>query len=321
MNKTLIALAITAALPVAAQADMTLSGSVNTKYTQSGVVDTDAALSLSASEVLENGMTATATFDVLGGENQGSATLTGDFGALKVGEITNDAAFQAGDVGGAVGASDDSDDGDTTVSGIHFSTTQAGLGIQAQVNGATGAAGGAVSETRGTQFGLNYDFNGVSVGYGYASAAANGDTAVGGVTEAQNVFGIAYTMGDLTVKAGKSSVQADAVYSASYTTSMDALTVTASMDQNSEYQIDLGYALSDALAISAEIDSDAANTILGVTYTSGNMTASVTKTDDAAGSTDASVSLDFGNADLTLKRDGGAASGAGETSVSYKVSF
>ena len=321
MNKTLIALAITAALPVAAQADMTLSGSVSTKYTQSGVVDTDAALSLSASEVLANGMTATATFDVLGGENQGSATLTGDFGALKVGEITNDAAFQAGDVGGAVDASDDSDDGDTTVSGIHFSTTQAGLGIQAQVNGATDATGTttspSVAETRGTQFGLNYDFNGVSVGYGYASAAANGDAAVLGVTQAQNVFGIAYTMGDLTIKAGKSSVQADAKYSASYTTSMDALTVTASMDQASEYQIDLGYALSDALAISAEIDSDAANTSMGVTYTSGNMTASVTKTDDAAGSTDASVALDFGNADLKLARDGGDA----ETSVTYTVAF
>ena len=69
MNKTLIALAIAAALPVAAQADMTLSGSVSTNYTDQGVVDTDATLSLSASEVLANGMTATATFDVLAGEN------------------------------------------------------------------------------------------------------------------------------------------------------------------------------------------------------------------------------------------------------------
>jgi len=115
MNKTLIALAITAALPVAAQADMTLSGSVNTKYTNSGVIDTDAALSLSASEVLANGMTATATFDVLGGEDQGSATLTGDFGSLKAGEIDSDGAFQFGDVGGAVDNTEDSDDDGTTV--------------------------------------------------------------------------------------------------------------------------------------------------------------------------------------------------------------
>ena len=52
MNKTLIALAITAALPVAAQADMTLSGSVSTKYTQGGVITTDAAFGLATSEVL-----------------------------------------------------------------------------------------------------------------------------------------------------------------------------------------------------------------------------------------------------------------------------
>jgi hypothetical protein len=321
MNKTLIALAIAAALPVAAQADMTLSGSVSTNYTDQGVVDTDAALSLSASEVLANGMTATATFDVLAGENQGSASLAGDFGTLTVGEITNDAAFQSGDVGGAVGTSDDSDDGDTTVSGIHFSTTQAGLSIQAQVNGATDATGGttspSIAETRSTQFGLNYDFNGVTVGYGYASAAANVDTAVKGVEAAQNAFGVSYAMGDLTLTAGKSSIQADSVYSVGYTTTMDMLTVSASMDQNSDYVIDLGYALGDSLTISSVIDSLEANTSMGVSYTSGNMTASVTKTDDAAGSTDASVALDFGNADLTLARNGGDA----DTSITYKVAF
>jgi len=319
MNKTLIALAIAAALPVAAQADMTLSGSVTTKYTDQGVVDTDAALSLSASEVLANGMTATATFDVLGGENQGSATLTGDFGALTVGEIDSDGAFQAGDVGGAVGNTEDADEDGTTVSGIMFSTTQAGLAISAQVNGATGAAAGAATETRSTQFGATYDFNGVTVGYAYASADADSTDAAGGVNAAMSAFGVAYTMGDITLTAGKDSVDTDTDFLVSYTTSMDALTLTAAMDNDSEYQIDLGYALSDSLAVNVELDSDAANTIMGVTYTSGDLTASVTRTDDAAGTTDASVALDFGNADLTLARDGGE--GDGETSVTYAVAF
>jgi hypothetical protein len=335
MNKTLIALAIAAALPVAAQADMTLSGSVSTNYTDQGVVDTDAALSLSASEVLANGMTATATFDVLGPESQGTATLAGDFGTLTVGEITNDAAFQAGDVGGAVGASDDSDDGDTTITGIHFSTTQAGLSISAQVNGATGptavtaaeatAASPADVETRGSQFGVSYDFNGITVGYAYASAAANKDrtatspTVTGngtGVDQAMTAFGVAYTMGDITLTAGKDSVDTDTDFVVSYTTSMDSLTVTAAMDNDSEYQIDLGYALAGGLTISSEIDSDGGDTTMGVSYTSGEMTASVTRTSD--GTTDASVALDFGNADLELARDG---DGAGETSVTYTVAF
>jgi len=310
MNKTLIALAIAAALPVAAQADMTLSGSVSTNYTDQGIVDTDAALSLSASEVLANGMTATATFNVLSGEDQGSASLAGDFGTLTAGEITNDAAFQSGDVGGAVGASDDSDDGDTTVSGIHFSTSQAGLSIAAQVNGATGPTG-TDTETRGTQFGVSYDFNGISVGYAYASAAANGDTAVEGVDQAMTAFGVAYTMGDISITAGKDSIDADTDFNVKYSTSMDALTVTAQMDNDSEYQIDLAYALGDALTISSEIDSDGGDTTMGVAYTSGDMTASVTKTSD--GTTDASIALDFGNADLELARDGGT--NDGETSV------
>ena len=318
MNKTLIALAIAAALPVAAQADMTLSGSISTEFVNTGVVDTDAALTLSASEVLANGMTATATFDVLGAESQGTATLTGDFGALTVGEIQNDGAFQFGDVGGAVGLSDDADDGGNTISGIHFSTSQAGLAIAAQVNGATGpAADTAYSETRSTQFGATYDFNGVTVGYAYASADADSTDGPTGVTTAMSAFGVAYTMGDISLTAGKDSVDADTDFNVSYTTSMDSLTVTASMDNDSEYQIDLGYALAGGLALSAEIDSDATATSMGVSYTSGDLTASVTKTDDKT--TDASIALDFGNADLKLARDGGTNNG--ETSVTYTVAF
>ena len=333
MNKTLIALAIAAALPVAAQADMTLSGSVTTEYTNSGVIDTDAALSLSASEVLANGMTATATFDVLAtdGENQGTATLAGDFGTLTAGEIDADGAFQMGDVGGAVGNTEDDDEGDTTVSGIHFTTTQAGLSIAAQVNASTGPAAGTAAETRSTQIGATYDFNGITVGYSYASDDANSgddgsttsvadaydfasDTIDIGVTENMTAFGIAYTMGDITITAGKDSVDANTDYNVSYTTSMDSLTVTAQIDELSDIQIDLSYALSDSLTLSSEIDTGNTTTLVAA-YTSGDMTATVAKTDD--GTTDASVALDFGNADLTLARNGGDA----DTSVTYSVAF
>jgi len=330
MNKTLIALAIAAALPVAAQADMTLSGSVSTNYTDAGVVDTDASLSLSASEVLANGMTATATFDVLAGTgNMGSATLTGDFGTLTAGEIQNDGAFQAGDVADVVGLSDDADDGGNTISGVHFSTTQAGLSIAAQVNGATDATGAGTAETRSTQMGVTYDFNGLTVGYAYASAdadsgldastASTSDTMDAGVNAAQTAFGASYAFGDLVVSAGKSSAADNSIVSATYTMTVDALTVVAQMDSDpsGDYQIDLSYAMSDAITLSSEIDSTAGEkTTLVASYTSGDMTASVSKTSD--GTTDASVALDLGNADLTLARDG---AGTGETSVTYTVAF
>jgi len=317
MNKTLIALAITAALPVAAQADMTLSGSVVTEYTQGGVITTDASFGLASSEVLANGMTATASLDVLGDDTQGTASLAGDFGTLTVGSIDSDGAFQAGDVGGAVGDSTDTDEDSTSVNGVHFSGTAAGLTVAAQLNGST-EADGVASDTAGTQMSATYDFNGLAVGYSYASAAASTDT-VDGLTAAQTAFGVSYSFGDLAVTAGKSSAEAESDISVTYTMAMDALTVVAQMDNSpsGDYQINMTYSLSDAISLNAEIDSSAFNSILGASYTAGNMTASVTKTDDAAGSTDASVALDYGNADLTLARDGGAQT----TSVTYSVAF
>ena len=147
MNKTIIALAIAAALPVAAQADMTLSGSVSTKYKSTGAIDTDAALTVSSSAVLANGMTATATFGVLedtdgDSANSGSASLAGDFGTLTMGHIDADGAFQSGDVAGVV--PDTTESASTTAStvyGIHYSGTAAGLTLEAQVNASTGATG------------------------------------------------------------------------------------------------------------------------------------------------------------------------------------
>jgi len=279
---------------------------------------------LSASEVLANGMTATATFDVLAGEDQGSATLAGDFGTLKAGKIDSDGAFQAADVAGVVGNTEDHDEDGTSVSGIHFTTTQAGLSLSAQVNGNTGASGAvdaADPQTRSTQLGMTYELNGLNIGYAYASADADSgkdsdwtDTAKTyvhtGVTNAMSAFGVSYAMGDLVVSAGKQNnsngtASPDAIVSATYTMTVDALTVKAQTDTNpsGDYQIDLSYAMSDALTLSSEIDSTAGKkTTLVATYVSGDMTASVTKTD--AGDTDATVALDFGNADLTLFRDG-----------------
>ena len=175
MKKSLIALAIVAALPVAAQADATISGSVTTKYKNTGVINTDAALTIASSEVLANGMTATASIDVLGDESQGIATLAGDFGTLTAGKIDSDGAFQAGDVASVVGDTEDADSDGTTVYGLHYSGDMAGLAVAAQLNANTGALETATGETKGTQMSATYDFNGLTVGYAYASADADKD--------------------------------------------------------------------------------------------------------------------------------------------------
>ena len=325
MNKTLIALAIAAALPVAAQADATISGSLTSKYKNSGAIDTDSRLSVASSEVLANGMTATAGFSITADtdddtENSGTASLAGDFGTLTVGSIDADSAFQAGDVAGTV--ADTTEGASSTVStvyGIHYAGTQAGLSVAAQLNASTGPTGAGTAQTDSTQISATYDFNGVTVGYSYASADAD-DATTKGVNVAETAFGVAYAFGDLKVTAGKASESADALVSATYTMTADALTVKAQMDNyasatdKSDYQIDISYVLSDSVTLTSEVDKGKTTTMIAK-YTDGDMTASVSKTDD--GTTDASVGLDFGNADLTLGRNGGTE----ETSLTYKVTF
>ena len=363
MNKTLIALAIAAALPVAAQADATISGTLTSKYKNTGAIDTDARLSVASSEVLANGMTATAAFVILADhdddtENQGTATLTGDFGALTVGEIDADGAFQAGDVGGAVSDTTESTDGTTsTVFGIHYAGSVAGLTVAVQVNANTGATGsGAVTaatangaaanyakktdttKTKSTQMSATYEVNGLSLGYAYATAdATDANTNVkghDGVHEGQTAVGAAYAFGDLVVSVGKQNLKdtdpsPDALVSATYTMAIDAVTIKAQVDNtpSGDYQVDMSYALSDALSFSSEIDKGKTTTLVA-TYTAGNMTATVARQDDDT--TDASISLDYGNADLTIGRVGARAADtavgrnkdeAEYSHVTYKVAF
>ncbi len=374
MNKTLIALAIAAALPVAAQADATISGTLTSKYKNTGAIDTDSRLSVASSEVLANGMTATAGFSITADtdddtENSGTATLSGDFGTLTVGKIDADGAFQAGDVGGAVADTTESTSSTaSSVYGVHFSGTAAGLTVAAQVNantGASGSAGSAVTQvagsananfvaakaaghanvTKSTQMSATYEVNGLTVGYAYTSAdvtdantnstAVVGESAHNGVHEGQSVVGASYAMGDLVVSVGKqnlkdSATSPDALVSATYTMTAEALTIVAQADNapSGDYQLNLSYALNDAFTLSSEVDKGKTTTMVG-TYTEGDMTFTVARQDD--NTTDASIALDYGNADLTIGRVGARAAGtitgakrsaAAEYShVTYSVAF
>jgi len=360
MNKTLIALAITAALPVAAVADVTISGSLKSVYKNTGAIDTDSSLRVDSSEVLANGMTATAGFAITADtdddtENSGTASLAGDFGTLTVGKIDADGAFQAGDIGGAVADTTESTSSTaSSVYGVHFSGTAAGLTIAAQVNANTGAnavgttaavagtaatgyskySAGTTAKTKSTQISATYEVNGLSLGYAYASADATSanTSSHNGIHEGQSAVGASYTMGDLVVTVGKqnlsdSATSPDARVSATYTIAADAITIVAQADNypSGDYQLNMSYAFSDAISISSEVDKGKTTTMVG-TYTEGDMTFTVAKQDD--NTTDASISLDYGNADLTVGRVGERAAGslgrakkAEYSHLTYKVAF
>jgi len=333
MNKTLIALAIAAALPVAAQADVTLSGTLTSKYnTTTNALDTDSRFGMAASEVLANGMTATAAFTLTADtdddtENSGTGSLAGDFGTLTVGSIDADGAFQAGDVGGGVAnTTEGSSTTSSAVNGIHYSGTMGSLNVAAQINSSSAAVGTAAAVTKSTQFGVSTEMQGLTVGYSYASDLADDVATVNGVLEGQSAVGLTYAFGDLAVSASKvnynnaATTTVDTLISATYTITAEALTITAQADSapSGDYQIDLSYALSDAFTVATEVDKGKQTSITG-TYTDGDMTATVAKTDD--GTTDASIALDYGNADLTLGRVGATTTAAEYSHLTYAVAF
>ena len=287
----------------------------------------DSRLSVTSFEVLPNGMNATASFFITADtENSGTAILSGDFGTLTFGSIDADGAIQAGDVGGAVSNTTESTDStSSSVYGIHYAGTLAGLSVAAQVNANTGPTGSGAAKTKSTQMSATYAMNGLTLGYSYASALADDDSNSNhdGIHEGQTAVGASYAMGDLVVSVGKvnlkdTAVSPDALVSATYTMTADALTVVAQADNtpSGDYQIDTTYAFSDAISLSSEIDSTAGKqTTLVATYTMDETVVSIAKTDD--GTTDASIALNYGKAVITAARNGGDK----ESSLSYSVSF
>jgi hypothetical protein len=286
MNKSIIALAIVAALPVAAQADATISGSVKAVLTAGSSVATTSALSISSTEVLANGMTAAASMNVITGTSA-KASLAGDFGTLTVGTIDADGALQAGDIAGRVADAEDANEDALTTSGIHYAGAMGDMAVAAQMNGTS------------TQLSATYSVNGISLGYGQNSV------------DSSTVVGATYSFGDLSVKVGKSSSDAKAVGSATYAMTVDAIAISATASSDSSNSISATYTL-DGIALVAKAARSSAgvnSNSLTATYTSGDLTLSA---DD---SNTVSAALDLGNADLTVKRD------AGTTTMTYKVSF
>ena len=283
MNKSIIALAIAAALPVAAQADATLSGSVEASVEAGGATTIASSVTLASSEVLANGMTATTSISLNAGATAaGTAGLSGDFGTLTLGSgVDNQAGARHGDVASVMGHSTTANSGN----GATYTGDFAGLSVSL-AHGQIAAAGAAA-----TSAGATYDFNGLTIG----AAQQEGVSSLGG----------SYSFGDLTVTAGKKTDTA-AVITASYSTTVDALTITASVNNSSTTKGSVAYTL-DGITVTAAYDGT--DTDVSASYTSGDLTVT------ANSASKVTAALDLGNADLTVTRDGGA------TTMSYKVSF
>jgi len=295
MKKTVIALSVAAALPVAAQADVTLSGSVSAEYSLgSNLVPTiETKLSADSSELIANGMTASASFDVLGEETQGTIGLEGGeggFGELKAGTAASSA--EANDV----------DETSESIEGVAYTGTFAGL----SVNLAKGTwdhdsdDGDNTVDQEYTSYGASYDFNGLIV----TGQRTTKETGVDATTE----FVVSYAFGDLTVSGSKSTDE-DVVVKAAYAATMDDLAVNVSADSVDKWDLEAIYTMGD-LAVTAKDDQDVGGAKISAKYTSGDLSLEVDSNSKVT------VVYNLGNADLSMVREKDES-----TKVKYTVSF
>lgn len=300
MKKTMIALAVAAAMPVAAQADVTLSGSIEMEWTLGGADNgkpaLDTAFSASSSEVLTNGMTATATLNLLAdADTSGTVGLSGDFGSVTAGTAEGS------------NLTDTTTNDSLTMSGVSYTGQFADL----TVNAAAGEYNGKGTDSTAAGYNADYNTYGASMDFsGVAIAASN--------TNDVTSISATYTLGDITLTADKDSNDENATIKAAYAATMGdlALSLSAQTGANAAdadtWDLSATYTMGDiALTLKdSEADDD---TKISAKYTSGAVT--VTVDDDS----DVTVAYDMGNADVSIERDSSAA--AGSTKVTYTVAF
>jgi hypothetical protein len=311
MKKSVIALALAAAMPVATQADVFFYGSVSAEHTLGSnlVPVTEAKLSATASKVLANGMTATVDFSVLDADTQGTVGLSGDFGEVKAGtaaKILEDVADSAPN------DAETKDDEDADLNGVAYTGSFAGLKVNAakgqfdederddvfrvDVDGYTDYDNKTSVEY--STYGASYNFNGLTV---------TGQNTKEGSAASTTEVTASYAFGDLTVSSSKSTGD-DAVVKGAYSTIRGDLAVMVSADSADEWDLEATYTMGD-LAVTAKDDEEAGGAKVSAKYTSGDLSLEVDSDSKVT------VAYNMGDADLSMTRDDD------DTKVKYVVAF
>lgn len=294
MKKSVIALAVAAAMPFSVQADVGLSGSVSAEYTMGSVHEPliEAEFTADSSEQLANGMTATASFSVVGADTgQGTIGLSGDFGELKGGSAAKTLVEVANSAPGIL------DDEDADLNGIAYTGNFAGLSVNASAGKFDEDDTTGTTLIKYSNYGASYEFNGLEI---------SGKSTTEGTTT-KTELKAAYTFGDLIVSGSKSKSE-KAVVKAAYDATRGDLAVKVSADSNDNWDLEATYTMGD-LAVTAKDDEVAGGAKLSAKYTVGDLSLEVDSDSKVT------VAYDMGNADLSMVRD------SVNTKVKYTVSF
>jgi len=243
MKRILLASASVFAFAGAAAAEVSFSGEANAELNGLTGFSTDAEITASLTQELDNGLTATAevTFAADEGDDAdelsyGSISLTSDTAGITFGTGIHGAAFSA--VSDTIGIGD----GDEGVDGVNgyvmFGETTVFLSMPIN-EGQTDIA------SEDIEIGVTSVVGGWTVGLGYANDGTNSDVVVQG---SGSVAGA-----DLTVTAGQVGGETAWDVDASYP--VGPVTLGATIDSNEAWEVSVGYA-AGAIAVDAAFDSD-----------------------------------------------------------------
>jgi predicted porin len=320
MKKTIIAMAVAAALPATAQADITLSGSVSAEYTLGSnlVPTTEAELTAESTEVLTNGMTATAEFNVLGDKGQGTIGLEGDFGKVMAGTCAKTLEDVANSAPNDVTKKDDED---ACLNGVSYTGEMGGFTVNASKGqfdenhlDDVETAFNVFAQREVMEYityGAEYDLNGLKVSGESTTEYKASDAAAKAVTK----FGTEYAFGDLIISGSKSSNKSSAIVEAAYAKTIGdlAVEVSASSDDDDTWELEATYTMGD-IAITAEDGSKITETKISAKYAYNDLSVEVDSDSKVT------VGYDLGNADLSIVRERDANKDS-STKVKYTVSF
>jgi hypothetical protein len=243
----------------AAAAEVTFSGDASAEYNSNTGFATDANVTASLSAEMDNGLTVSTSFDLLGGA-VGNVSVTGDNVSLTFGlngADLNGAAFAAyGDGAGVVGVGEENlDDGVAASFGLGGATIYVSAVYDTVAD---------EFSTDDIELGLSTSAGGFDVGLGLADgdfgASASGNAGGLDVTLAvSSIAGanawdasVSYPMGAVTLGASLDSTDAWEV-TADY--AADGVSAGVSFDSNDDYELTAGYSMGD-VSVSGGINQD-----------------------------------------------------------------
>ena len=289
MKSILLASASVFAFAGAAAAEVTFSGEANAEFNSLTGYSTDAEITATLTQELDNGLTATAEVTFAADESANEAADDSDIGdELSYGDITlasdtasitfttdlDGAAFSA--VSDTIAIGDGEESGATGIAGS-YSIDATTIFVSMPI-----AEGDTSVDSDDIEFGVSSDLGGWEVGFGYAKNATDTDFVVKGsgnaagldiTVAAGNIAGasrwdveVAYPVGPVTLGA---TVDDSEAWEVTFAYAEGPLTVDAAFDSTDDYSLEGSYDVGNGLVVYAGLEDAGNDYYLGGEYDLG----------------------------------------------------